>query len=49
MPNYRRAFVEGASYFFSVVTYGRLPVLTRDESRAILHDAWLDVRGSLLP
>jgi putative transposase len=45
MPTYRRAFVEGATYFFTVVTYGRLPILTTDESRAILHDAWLDVRG----
>jgi putative transposase len=45
MPNYRRAFVEGASYFFTVVTSDRLPILTTDESRAILHDAWLDVKG----
>ena len=45
MSTYRRAFVEGASYFFTVVTYGRLPILTTDEFRAILHDAWLDVRG----
>ena len=45
MPTYRRAFVKGATYFFTVVTYGRLPILTTFESRPILHDAWLDVRG----
>jgi hypothetical protein len=28
MPNYQRAFVEGATYFFTVVTFGRLPILT---------------------
>jgi hypothetical protein len=36
--------VEGASYFFTVVTFDRLPILTTDESRAMLHDAWLDVQ-----
>jgi REP element-mobilizing transposase RayT len=30
MPNYRRAFVEGASYFFTVVTFDRLPILTTE-------------------
>jgi putative transposase len=45
MSTYRRAFVEGATYFFTAVTYNRLPILTTDESRAILHDAWLDVQG----
>jgi putative transposase len=45
MPTYRRAFVEGATYFFTIVTYARLPILTTEESRGILHDAWLDVQG----
>jgi putative transposase len=45
MPTYRGTFVEEATDFFTMVTYGRLPILTTDESRAILHDAWLDVRG----
>jgi len=30
MPKLRRAFVEGASYFFTVVTFVRLPVLTTE-------------------
>ena len=45
MPNYHRVFVEGATYFFTVVTFNRLPLLTTDEGRAILHDAWLEVQG----
>jgi hypothetical protein len=35
MPTYRRAFVEEASYFFRVVTFARLPILTTDEGRAL--------------
>jgi putative transposase len=45
MPTYRRACVEGASYFFTVVTFNRLPILTTDESRVILRGAWIDVQG----
>jgi hypothetical protein len=30
MPTYRRAFVENASYFFTVVTFTRLPILTTE-------------------
>lgn len=43
MPTFRRAFVEDASYIFTVVTFDRLPVLTTEESRARLHAAWVDV------
>jgi REP element-mobilizing transposase RayT len=28
MPTYWRAFVDGASYFFTIVTFNRLPILT---------------------
>ncbi len=42
MPNYHR-FYEGNFYFFTVVTFNRLPILTSDASRNILHSAWLDV------
>jgi len=44
MPNYRRAFVERGTYFFTVVTYGRLPILTTEPSRDILHQAWIEVK-----
>jgi hypothetical protein len=41
--------IEDPTYLFTVVSMGRLPILTADEFRARLQDAWLDVRGRLLP
>ncbi|HVJ84376.1 MAG TPA: transposase [Caulifigura sp.] len=35
MPNYRRNYVPGATYFFTVVTHGRRPILA--DPRAHLH------------
>jgi putative transposase len=43
MPNYCRSKIEGGTFFFTVVTYQRRPILTGEESRAILHSAWLNV------
>jgi len=36
MPDYRRLHVEGGTYFSTVVTYGRLPILTTEPARDIL-------------
>jgi putative transposase len=44
MPEYRRLQIEGGTYFFTVVTYSRLPILTALEARKLLRMAWLDVR-----
>lgn len=44
MPNYLRSRVEGGTYFFTVVTYQRLPILTSEPSRKILHNAWVKTR-----
>lgn len=44
MPNYHRVFVEGGTYFFTVVTYDRLPILTTEPAREILHQAWVEVK-----
>jgi putative transposase len=44
MPQYRRASIEGGTYFFTVVTYNRVPILTTDDARLLLHAAWMDVR-----
>ena len=44
MPQYRRAWIEGGTYFFTVVTYNRRPILTTDDARPLLHSAWMDVR-----
>ena len=39
MSDYRRYFVPGAMYFFTVVTYGREPILTTDAGRKILRES----------
>jgi putative transposase len=43
MPQYRRYYEKGGMYFFTVVTYHRLPILTLPTSRKLLHDAWLEI------
>ena len=43
MPNYRRTRAGGATYFFTVVTYQRRPLLCLDENRSILKDVIAEV------
>ncbi len=43
MPEYRRSRVEGGTYFFTVVTFQRQPILTSTPAREILHQAWMEV------
>jgi len=42
MPQYRRSLLEGGTYFFTVVTYNRYPILTGNEARGWLHSAWIE-------
>ncbi|MCE5207697.1 MAG: transposase [Chloroflexi bacterium] len=42
MPDYRRAFF-GRTYFFTVVTFDRIPILANETSRSLLHSAWIKV------
>ena len=44
MPEYRRSIIPGGTFFFTVVTYHRLPILTTPKSREILHSAWENVK-----
>jgi putative transposase len=44
MPDYLRSKVEGGCYFFTVVTYRHIPILTEEKARGILHDAWKNTR-----
>ncbi len=44
MSNYRRAQTPGSSYFFTVITYRRRPLLTSSESRRILREVIVEVR-----
>jgi putative transposase len=43
MPDYRRYYVEGGTYFFTVVTYLRKPIFLQSTARSILHWVWEDV------
>ena len=45
MSNYRRARAEGGTYFFTVVTYHRRPLLTLPESRIALRSTIEEVRN----
>jgi putative transposase len=45
MPNYKRVFVNGGTYFFTVVTYQRVPVFRDDEQTACLKQCIQDVAG----
>jgi putative transposase len=45
MPQYRRAEMAGGTFFFTVVTFNRKPILTNDTARNILHNAWMDTRS----
>ncbi len=44
MPEYRRLFIPGGTYFFTVVTQDRRPILTTDTARACLRTAIRTVR-----
>ena len=45
MPEYRRSWTTGGTFFFTVVTYHRLTILTSDISRQLLREAWRDVQA----
>lgn len=47
MSNYRRAGTPGGSYFFTLVTYRRQPLLTEPDSRRILRESIIEVRREL--
>jgi putative transposase len=39
MPNYRRRYIPGATYFFTLVTAKRRPILTTELARCCLREA----------
>ena len=43
MSNYRRAYIQGGVYFFTVVTLDRAPVFTSDERVEVLREAFRKV------
>jgi putative transposase len=44
MPEYHRAFIPGGTYFFTLVTFNRTPILISEHARELLHWAWMDVK-----
>ena len=44
MSDFRRYFVPGGSYFFTVVTYGRRKILTEGLGRLHLHNAFIKIK-----
>lgn len=47
MPEYRRIRVKGGTYFFTVVTFDRQPILTYDQERAALREGIEAIRQVL--
>src|SRR5262245_53239766 len=45
MSDYRRWYIPGGTYFFTVVTHQRRPFLTTDLARECLHEAIATIRG----
>lgn len=43
MPEYRRFYLPGGTYFFTVVTLHRQPIFTAPQARSLLRQAWLDM------
>ena len=43
MPDYRRVRMQGGTFFFTVVTFHRMPIFTEKKARPILKNAWMDV------
>ncbi|QDT31310.1 Transposase IS200 like protein [Thalassoglobus polymorphus] len=44
MPNYRRAYIPGGTFFFTVVTYGRRPIFRHQPATKILGDAFRECK-----
>ena len=45
MPEYRRVFLKGGTYFITIVTYQRVPLFTNPQAREYLHHAFVDVKS----
>ncbi len=47
MPEFRRNYIEGGTYFFTHVTYNRAPILCLPEIRRSLRNAFKKIRRNL--
>ena len=46
MSRYRRVFIPGGTYFFTLVTWHRRPLLTSDEHIGLLRDAFRHIKAT---
>lgn len=47
MPNYRRMYVPGGTYFFTIVTYQRQPIFANSENISLLRKAIATVKSEM--
>jgi putative transposase len=47
MPEYRRVYIEGGTYFITMVTFDRQPIFNGSNARIILRHAWNNVSRRL--
>jgi len=47
MPEYRRVYIEGGTYFITVVTYNRLPIFNNHRARNLLRNTWNNISQRL--
>ena len=47
MPEYRRIYLEGSTYFFTIITYKRSPIFKNPIARNILHNTFEQVKFRL--
>ncbi len=40
MPEYRRSYLPGGTFFFTLVTFNRRPVFSNPQARSLLMDIW---------
>ncbi len=45
MPEYRRIYQPGGTYFFTLVTYNRKSIFRSKSARDLLHFTWVDVQS----
>lgn len=45
MSDYRRSFIEGGTYFFTLVTYQRQPIFADSLSQSLLQSVWVNVKS----
>jgi putative transposase len=48
LPDYRRVIIPGGTFFFTLITFERKPILTSELARGVLHSAFQNTKGRYL-